>query len=55
MTTYKILSDNTTLGKPGSTVSETDLAGLNIAALVAGGHIEPASISAKRQDKKEQE
>ena len=55
MTTYKILSDNTTLGKPGATVSESDLAGLNIAALVSGGHIEPANIAAKKQDKKEQD
>jgi hypothetical protein len=55
MTTYKILSDNTTLGKQGATVSDSDLVGLNVDALLSGGHIEPANISAKKQDKKEQE
>lgn len=54
MTTYKITSNKTSLGKPGETVSGDDLAGLNVEALVSAGHIEPASIS-KKQDKKEQD
>jgi len=55
MSTYKITSDNTTLGKQGETVSDVDLAGLNVDALVAGGHIEPVSVSHRKSDKKEQE
>jgi hypothetical protein len=54
-TTYKIVSDNTTLGKPGESVSLVDLEGLNVEALVSGGHIEPVSIAGKKQDKKEQD
>lgn len=54
MATYKISSDNTELGAKGTTVSESDLVGLNVDALVAGGHLEPVSISS-RKEKKEQE
>ena len=54
MTTYKISSDNTELGAKGTTVSESDLIGLNVDALVAGGHLEPVSISS-RKEKKEQD
>jgi len=54
MTTYKITSDNTTLGKQGDTVSADALAGLNVDALVSAGHIEPVSIG-RKQDKKEQD
>lgn len=54
MTTYKISSDNTELGVKGTTVSESDLVGLNVDALVAGGHLEPVSISS-RKEKKEQD
>ena len=55
MATYKISSDNTTLGKHGDTVSDADLVGLNVDALVAGGHLEPVSVSSRKSDKKEQE
>ena len=55
MTTYKIISDNTTLGKSGATVSIDDLAGLNVDALIAGGHLESVSASSKKLDKKEQD
>ena len=54
MTTYKITSDKTNLGKPGESVSADDLAGLNVDALVSAGHLEPVSIS-RKQDKKEQD
>ena len=54
MATYKISSDDTTPGSKGATVSDNDLEGLNVAALVAGGHLEPVSISSKKE-KKEQE
>lgn len=55
MTTYKITSDNTNLGKRGESVNASDLNGLNVDALVAGGHLEPVSIITKKQDKKEQD
>lgn len=53
MATYKITSDNTTLGKSGETVNDSDLAGLNVDALVAGGHIEPVSLSTRKSEKKD--
>lgn len=55
MATFKIISDSTTLGSKGATVSDSDLAGLSVAALVSAGHLEPVSISSKKQDKKEQD
>ena len=51
MTTYRILSDNTTLGTAGATIADADLAGLNVDALVEGGHIEP--IAAKQSKSKD--
>jgi len=54
MTTYKITSDKTSLGKQGESVSADDLAGLNVEALVSAGHLEPVSIS-KKHDKKDQD
>jgi hypothetical protein len=51
MTTYRIISHNTTLGTAGDTIADADLAGLNVDALVEGGHIEP--IAAKQTKTKE--
>lgn len=45
MNTYKVISDNFTRAKQGSTVTETELEGLDLQALVDGGHLE--SIVAK--------
>lgn len=53
MTTYRIISDNLTLGNSGTTVSDDDLAGLNVAALITGGHLE--AVSVKKPDKKDQD
>lgn len=55
MSTYKITSIKTSLGKQGETVTADDLAGLNVDALVSAGHLEPVSISSKKSDKKEQD
>lgn len=56
MTTYKIISDKTSLGKSGATVSTDDLVGMNVDALIAGGHLEPVSVYAvKKTDKKDQD
>lgn len=54
MTTYKISTDKTAFGKQGDSVSADDLAGLNVDALVAAGHLEPVIISSKKE-KKEQD
>lgn len=39
MTTYRILSDNCSLGAQNKTVESDALEGLNVQALVEGGHI----------------
>ena len=39
MATYKITSDNTSLGERGKTVSDEDIFGLNVDSLIEGGHI----------------
>jgi len=41
MTHYRITANNTSLGQPGDTISAEQLEGLNVAALVEGGFIEP--------------
>ena len=39
MTTYRILSDNCSLGKPNSVIDADALDGVNVQALIDGGHI----------------
>lgn len=51
MATYKIVSDNTSLGNAGSLVAEKDLDGLNVQALIEGGHIEVVAKSVKQEPK----
>jgi len=46
---YKIKAGNVTFGKPGETVTDKDLEGVNIEALIEGGHI--AATRAKKEDK----
>jgi len=55
MTAYKITSDMTSLGKQGSTVNEDALVGLNVDALIEGGHVEVVNVASKKFDKKEQD
>jgi len=55
MTTYRITSDNTTLGKHGATVNADALDGLNVDALVAGGHLELVIASTPKRDKSDKE
>ena len=52
MNRYKISSNRPVAGHaPGDTISETDLAGANIGALVEAGHIVPiASVPKKQAD-----
>lgn len=51
MAQYRIKSDNTTLGKAGDAVTEDQLDGLNVEALLAGDHIE--LIKTSKTDKAE--
>lgn len=55
MTTYRIKSDNTTLGKQGDTVAGAALDGLNVDALVDGGHLELVLQSTPKRDKHDKE
>lgn len=56
MASYKILSDNCTLGAQGSTVQEKDLEGFAVGALIDGGHLEEviASKPIKEQEPKKE-
>ena len=49
MSEYKIKAGNVTFGKSGETVTDKDLEGVNIEALLEGGHI--AATKAKKEDK----
>ena len=53
MAQYKIVSNNTTLGEFGTVLSEEALDGLNIDALVDGGHLEVALTKTAKSDFKE--
>lgn len=55
MATYKIVSDNCTLGKVGATVTESELEGLNLQALLDGGHLEAVGVKTKSQTQLEGE
>lgn len=47
MTTYRILCDNFAGKNPGDTLTEQDLDGLNVQALIEGGHIESTTKTKK--------
>ena len=54
MTTYKVTSTNFTLAPEGAVVSDTDLQGLNIDALISGGHIkEQGKVPTSKTETKE--
>jgi len=54
MTTYKVTSDNFTLAPLGASVTVADLYGLNIDALISGGHIqEQAKVPTTKTETKE--
>lgn len=55
MPIYKVTSDNTSLGKIGATVDNDDLEGINVDALIQGGHIaEVKNAKAETPPSKEQ-
>jgi len=53
MATYKVTSDRVSGKKRGDIVSDSDLAGVDVAALVDGGHLE--SSRSGKSDKHSQE
>ena len=53
MPNYKVMSENCTLGKKGATISADDLGGVNVAALVEGGHLAEVNVKVPKQDTKE--
>ena len=52
MATYKVTSDNFAKGAKGSTVSDADLEGLNISALIEGGHL--SEVKSKTESKEQE-
>ncbi len=55
MTTYKVASDNTTLGSIGAVVNAKDLEGLNVDALLQGGHLtEVKNAKSENQSSKDE-
>ena len=51
MATYKVLSDNCTLGKVGATIDSANDTSTNYDALVEGGHLEEVKPQAIKQVK----
>lgn len=50
MATYKVLSDNFSGKSAGETVTDEELEGCSVEALIAGGHIAPAAKQAKKAE-----
>ena len=55
MTSYKVISDNFTYGKQGSTVTETELEGLDLEMLVGAGHLEPITTKSSNKTQTQEE
>jgi len=53
MTTYKISNERCSLGAVGDSISDDDLAGMNIDALIDGGFITAVNAKFFKQDIKE--
>jgi len=55
MATYKVLSENCTLGKQGDTVNgdELEAQGVNVVALLDGGHLSEVNVKVLKQEPKE--
>ena len=52
MANYKVLAENSTLGAPGTVVTDADIlaAPADIELLVAAGIVEPTTTSKKKED-----
>jgi len=55
MATYKVLSENCTLGKQGDTVNgdELEAQGVNVVAMLDGGHLAEVNVKVSKQEPKE--
>jgi len=53
MANYKIISENCTLGTQGSNISGDDLEGVNVDALIEGGHLAEVNVKVSKQEPKE--
>jgi len=53
MTNYKVISENFTLGKQGDNINGDDLEGLNVDALIDGGHLAEVNVKVLKQEPKE--
>jgi len=53
MPNYKIMSNNFSLGKQGDNINGDDLEGLNVQALVDGGHLAEVNVKVSKQEPKE--
>jgi hypothetical protein len=52
MATYKIISDNFAKGAKGASISDADLQGLNIPALIEGEHL--VEVKGKTESKEQE-
>jgi hypothetical protein len=50
MATYKVLSDNFAGKACGETVTDEELEGCSVEALIAGGHLAPAKQTKKAEE-----
>lgn len=55
MKQYRITSDRVTLGKQGDVITEDALVGLNIDALISGGHLEVVKAATNNNNKNQEE
>lgn len=55
MASFKVISDNFTYGKQGSTVTETELEGLDLEMLVGAGHLEPIATKSSNKTQTQEE
>lgn len=53
MASYKVTSDRIVGMNRGETVNDADLDGVNVTALVSGGHLEIINVKTIKQDTKE--
>jgi hypothetical protein len=52
---FKVLSDKCSLGKKGATVTIDEKSGLNVDALVQGGHIAPVAAKPTPKESEKEE
>lgn len=55
MKQYRITSDRVTLGKQGDLISDDALEGVNVEALIAGGHLEVVKAATNNNNNKNTE